>query len=254
MSIYYQDDQVTLYHGDCREVMAGLPPESQHVIVTSPPYNMGVSPGGNGRGLYKTSKSSKGKRFHEGYDQHGDDMDPDKYAEWQRGCLRDMWRVTSSDGAIYYNHKPRVIHGKALLPLSMDFPVPLRQVIIWDRGTGIGVSARHYSSTAEWVMLFAKEDFKLRNHSASGSGDVWRIGMAIDKFNHPAPFPVELPAKAIYTSGARSVFDPFCGSGTTLVAARLAGIKGVGVESSERYCEIIANRLAQGVLDFGGAA
>lgn len=57
----------------------------------------------------------------------------------------------------------------------------------------------------------------------------------------------------VEATAARSVFDPYAGSGTTLLAARLLGIPGVGVEKSERYCEQIARRLDQGVLDFGEA-
>lgn len=254
MTVYYQDEAVTLYHGDCAEVMANLPAGSAQVVVTSPPYNMGLTPGGNGRGMYKTGKSSKGKRFRDGYDQHNDAMSQDEYDAWQRGILTAMWGLIPDDGAIYYNHKPRVVHGKAFLPLGMNFPIPLRQIITWDRGTGIGVNKRHYSSTAEWIMLFAKPEFKLRDHSASGAGDVWRIGMEGNKRNHPAPFPVELPSKAIWTSGARSVLDPFCGTGTTLEAARLQGIPGIGIESSEKYCEVIAKRLDQGVFDFSSVA
>lgn len=256
MSIYYQDEHVTLHHGDCIDIMSDLISGSAdplaHIAVTSPPYNMGVTPGGNGRGIYRTSKTSKGRRFHSGYADHDDAMNPDEYVQWQRRAIQVMWDAIASDGAIFYNHKVRIEHGVARLPLDMNFPVPLRQIITWDRGTGIGVNLRHYASVAEWILIFAKADFKLRDHSASGAGDVWRLGLALDKHDHPAPFPESLPMKAITTSSARSVIDPFAGSGTTLVAARKAGIAAVGIEKSERYCEIIARRLDQGVLDLSG--
>lgn len=252
---YYTDESVTLYHGDCEELLstwAGFQPQ---IVVTSPPYNMGLTPGGNGRGMYRPSASRKGGRFREGYeDSHDDAMPQDEYDAWQRRVLALLWRTVSDDGAIYYNHRQRVEHGVARLPLGMDFGIPLRQIITWDRKTGIGPSLRHYCSVAEWVFLFAKPDFKLVSHSASGGGDIWRLGMAPEDFGHPAPFPIGLPARAIDSSGARSVLDPFAGTGTTLRAAKDSGVPSVGIEKSERYCEIIAKRLAQESFDFGGAA
>lgn len=250
---YYADDLVTLYHGDCLEVMGGWVnglayPDFGQIVVTSPPYNMGLTPGGNGRGMYRPGGNNKGGRFRDGYADHDDAMPQDEYDAWQRDVLGVMWELIPADGAIYYNHKQRIEHGVARLPLGLNFGIPLRQIITWDRKTGIGVNRRHYAGVAEWVFLFAKPDFKLRDHSASGAGDVWRLGMASEDYGHPAPFPVGLPAKAIDTSGARSVLDPFAGTGTTLVAAKEAGIRGVGIEKSERYCEMAAKRLAQGVL------
>lgn len=243
MTIYYEHAGITLHHGKCEEVLPGLQPSTQ-IVATSPPYNMGLVPGGNGRGMYRPGASNKGGRFRNGYEQHNDAMPQAEYDAWQRDVLSLLWAAIPDDGAVYYNHRQRVEHGVARLPLGMQFPMPLRQIITWDRGTGIGVNRRHYCSVAEWLFLFAKPEFKLADHSASGQGDVWRLGMASKKeWPHPAPFPEALPAKVIATTAARSVLDPFAGSGTTLVAAKRAGIIGVGIESSERYCERIVNRL-----------
>lgn len=256
---YYSDDQVTLHHGDCGLIISDWlnelsDPDAGQVVITSPPYNMGLTPGGNGRGMYRPGGSGKGGRFRHGYDEHGDAMPQDEYDQWQRDVLDLLWKLIPDDGAIYYNHRQRIEHGIARLPLGLEFGLPLRQVITWDRGTGIGVNRRHYAGVAEWVFLFAKPMFKLANHSASGAGDVWRLGMARDDFGHPAPFPLGLPTKVIETAAPRSVLDPFAGTGTTLVAAKQAGIKAIGIEKAERYCEVIAKRLSQGVLGIGGAA
>lgn len=304
MKPYYQDDAVTLYHGDCLAVMESLrsglrghkgcqcghprdrhctDPDSKclapvavlespprlcgcsryqrksvdplaHIVVTSPPYNMGVTAGGNGRGIYRTSKTGKGSRFYDGYENYDDAMDPAEYDAWQRECLAAMWHLIPEDGAIFWNHRQRVEHGRARLPLGLDFPIPLRQILTWDRGSAIAPNLRHFAIVAEWVFLFAKPEFALCDHAASGRGDIWRLGLDNERLGHPAPFPESLPMRAIASVGARSLLDPFSGSGTSLAAAKRAGIKSVGIEMSERYCEIAAKRLAQDVLDFGGVA
>jgi DNA modification methylase len=94
----------------------------------------------------------------------------------------------------------------------------------------------------EWIVLMAKEHWSLRDKSASGVGDVWRIPPMADK-DHPAPFPVGLPSRAIETSGAQSVIDPFMGSGTTGVAAAMHGRAFVGIELEPRHFETACRRI-----------
>ena len=250
MTPYYADDLVTIYHGLAEDVLPGLADGSVDIVVTSPPYNMGLVPGGNGRGMYRPGANGKAGRFRAGYGVHADAMPQDEYDRWQRGLVAEMWRVVRL--AVFYNHRPRVEHGRLRLPLGLDFgPAILRQIIVWDRGTGIDVNLRAYCTRQEWIALLAKPAFALVDHAASGMGDVWPLGMAHDEAKHPAPFPVTLPARAIRTTGARSVLDPFLGSGTTLRAAKAAGIRGIGIEIEERYCEIAANRCRQEVLGLG---
>lgn len=107
-----------------------------------------------------------------------------------------------------------------------------------------------YVPTYEWIMVIAKEEFRLKSKAASGLGDVWREPQ--EPSEHPAPFPEGLPARAIETTGPGLVIDPFAGSGTTLVAAKAAGVRAIGIEKSERYCEMAVKRLAQESL-FGAA-
>jgi DNA modification methylase len=74
---YYDDGQVTLYCGRCEDVLPTLEPVD--LIVTSPPYNMGLVPGGNGRGMYRPGANNKAGRFRDGYGQHDDAMPQDEY-------------------------------------------------------------------------------------------------------------------------------------------------------------------------------
>lgn len=252
MTPYYDDGTVTIYHGHCEDYLDNG--DIFDIAVTSPPYNMGLVPGGNGRGMYRPGASNKAARFRDGYDGDNDDALPrQEYEAIHRGILEVLWEHVTK--AVFYNHRPRVEHGTLRFPLSGNYgDLPLRQIIIWDRGTGIDISLRQFCTRQEWILLFARSEFKLTSHAASGMGDVWNLGIEHQERGHPAPFPVGLPLRAISASGAASVIDPYMGSGTTLVAAKQLGIKAVGIERVERYCEIAAKRLDQGVLDFGGAA
>lgn len=244
---YYNEGEISIYHGDCLEVMEQFAPDTFDIAVTSPPYNMGLVPGGNGRGMYRPGANVKGGRFRAGYGSHDDAMPQEVYDTWQRDCITEMWRVVSK--GIFYNHRPRIEHGVVRLPLSMDFgDLPLRQIIIWDRGTGIDVTRRAFCTRQEWVLLFAKPDFMLVDHGASGMGDVWRDGMEHAKTGSKAPFPLAIPTRALTATGATSVLDPFVGAGTTLRAAKDLGVRAVGIDNDERQCEIAANRVKQEVL------
>lgn len=250
MSIYYQDALVTLHHGDCLEVLSGMADESVDITVTSPPYNMGLVPGGNGRGMYRPGASNKAGRFREGYGAHDDAMAQADYDAWQREILAELWRVSRM--AVFYNHRPRVEHGVLRDPLGNDFGLPLRQRIIWNRGTGIDVNLRAFCTRGEYIYLFAKPDFKLASHAASGMGDVWNLGIETKMPDHPAPFPVSLPTRCIEATGSESVLDPFAGSGTTLRAASDLHVKAIGIELESKFCDLAVKRLDQYALDFGG--
>jgi site-specific DNA-methyltransferase (adenine-specific) len=233
--------RATLYNADC---VCTLPHVAEcDIAVTSPPYNMGLIPGGNGRGMYKPGVNNKAGRFRDGYGLHDDAMPQDEYDAWQRECLRLMWSKIRL--GIFYNHRPRVEHGVLRKPLSDDYGgVPLRQIISWVRPTGIDVNLRHFCTRTEWVMLFAKPEFKLVDHSASGMGDAWQLDPPTERHDHPAPFPVSLPERAIRATGAASVLDPFMGSGTTGVAAVKCGAEFIGIELEPRHFETACKRIA----------
>ena len=236
---YYSDEFVTLYHGDCLDILPGL--SGIGLVLTSPPYNLGGYP-------------AAGKEFTalaDGYDGHDDAMPHDEYVAWQHEVVRACWSSLSDDGAIFYNHKPIIGGNFARLPTELVPPdVPIRQVIVWDRGSGFCRNTTHFVPAHEWILMLARPDFRLTTRSVD---DVWRIPFETGS-EHPAPFPLSLASRAVNATSAGVVLDPFAGSGTTLRAAKDAGRKAIGIEKSERYCELIVKRLAQGVLDFGGVA
>lgn len=246
-----------LWHGDCRDVLPLLDDGSADMVFTSPPYNLGNTTGGGfpGKklGHYDASAGMKargglgkwgGGKLADGYEDYDDAMPMDDYIAWQKDTLRECWRILSESGAIYYNHKPRVLDGVALLPLAYNPDLPLRQIVIWARAGGVNFSPVAYLPTHEWVMILAKPAFRLRDKSASGAGDVWYVPQESNT-EHPAPFPLALPMRAIESTSCGTVLDPFMGSATTGAACVQLGRRFVGIERSRRFFDMACRRVEQ---------
>ena len=220
-----------IHCGDCLEIMRQIPGESMDLVLTSPPYNLRNTTGG---GLLRDGGLfSEGRKIRGGYNVHDDAMPHELYVEWQRECLNEMLRVLSPAGAIFYNHKWRV--QNRLLQDRSDIVegFPVRQIIIWKRNGGINFNPGYFLPTYEVIYLIAKPDFKLRE-KANKLGDVWTIKQETNN-PHPAPFPLELAHRVISSTDAKTVFDPFIGSGTTAVAAILEKRQWMGIEKSRKY-------------------
>ena len=258
---YYADDAVCIIHGDAREVLPLLGPVD--LVFTSPPYNLGTSSGGGmpGKKLGHYPPAARlgdrggmgkwsGGALANGYGAHDDAMPHDDYVSWQRAILRQCWAQLTEEGAIYYNHKPRVLDGVLVTPLEYIGELPVRQIVIWARAGGINFSPAFYLPMHEWIVIIARAAFRLKSKGASGVGDVWYVPQEANT-EHPAPFPLALPKRAIESTSAETILDPFMGSGTTLRAAKDLGRKAIGIEIEERYCDIAARRMAQAVLPLG---
>ena len=230
MKPYYEQDGITIYNADCREVLPTLEPVD--LVFTSPPYNLGGT-----RGTHFD-------RLSDGYASYSDDLPLAEYIVWQKECLTDIWNALSDTGAIFYQHKPITKGNEVRLPTDLNPGLPLRQIITWDRGSGFQRTHWHYVPRYEWILLFSKDGFRINNLSTD---DLWQIPFDTGKA-HPAAYPLALPKTAIASTDAETILDPFMGSGTTLRAAKDLGRNAIGIEIEERYCEIAANRLAQGVL------
>lgn len=240
----------TLYLGDCLNAMPLI--DQFDIAVTSPPYNLGRTPWarlghwrpGNKSGSGGHTKWKSGAEGGRGvaYGKHQDAMDWPDYVAWQRAVLSTMWTKLSDSGAIFYNHKPRVIGTRLWTPLELIPPeIELRQIITWARPGGMNYSPVAFVPMSEWIMLLAKKDFRLKSKGVSGLGDVW--SMQPCRSDHPAPFPQALPSKVIEATNPGIVFDPFMGSGTTAIAALRAGRKFVGVEIEPRYFDMACARI-----------
>ena len=268
MKPYYEYNGVTIYHGDCEEILPQLP--KVDLIFTSPPYNLGTTAiGSGGFQMWKKEKIGhydpeagmrarggqgkwSGGALADGYGTCKDSMPPDEYREWQKRILLLCWAQLTDEGAIFYNHKPRILNGCVVLPIDYlpeELRPTLRQEVIWKRAGGMNFSPSFYCPTHERILVIAKDNWRLRDKGASGQGDVWEVNQEADPL-HPAPFPEELPGIAIETTSANLVCDPYCGQGSTLRAAKKRGRRAIGIDIEERYCEIAAKRLSQEVLSF----
>lgn len=227
--------------GDAAEVMRRMTSKFD-IIVTSPPYNLQNTSGGGIKACNAPSSNWRGAPLKDGYETHSDDMDHMDYVRWQRDCLDAMMGRLNECGAIFYNHKWRVQDGLIQDRQDIVGGFPVRQIIIWKRPGSLNINDTYFLQDYEVIYLIANSHFRLRP-KMNQFGCVWEMNPAKDN-PHPAPFPVDLPARIIEATGAHSVLDPFCGSGTTLVAAKQAGIRAVGIDKSPTYCDMARERLA----------
>lgn len=231
----------SLIVGDALEVMHSFKRQSFGLVVTSPPYNLRNSSGNgmkDGRGS-KWIAADDGLR--KGYDGHSDDLSHDDYVSWQRSCLKEMMRVLRPDGAIFYNHKWRVQGGLIQDRADILEGFPVRQIIIWQRSGGINFNKGYFLPTYEVIYLIAKPDFKLAP-KANAHGDVWTIHQETNN-PHPAAFPLALATRIIESTTAKTILDPFIGSGTTALAAKMLNRNYVGVDISKEYIAMARERL-----------
>ena len=212
MKPYYDSGGITIYHGDCRDYLASVEPGS--IVCTDPPYGIGWVPRVNHTGS-----------DHVWHDNEGFDPRP-----WLAvGAHHLFW------GAQYIAN---------LLPVSDGWFVWVKRPVA---GSDFSKDARTYATCElAWSDFGRKPRFKSL---------VWDGGKrAGDKQNrefcHPSQKPLEVMRWCLDSAPDGLIVDPFMGSGTTLRAALDMGRMAIGIELEERYCEIAAKRMSQGVLQF----
>jgi len=241
---FWQDEHSALFHTDVFKGLEKIDDGTVDLVFTSPPYNLGTSTrtGGfakvnNTRKPWTASRRDSSGAvvgLAHGYEANSDALPADEYKAWLQKVMGVLWTKLSPVGAMMVVHKPRVLNLKVTLPTSY-IPVALepylRQVIVWDRRHGVNGTVGHFVSVHEWVMVIARPGFRLHSRQASTAGDVWTIGQDYAT-GYPGRVPLALPIRAIDATSAEVVMDPFCGSGSTLVAARRAGRYSLGIDNS----------------------
>lgn len=202
---YYQDDAVTIYHGDCRKVLPRL--GMFDLLLTDPPYGIG-----------KSGKKRDPTRKTEYFDYGWDYERPSREVfDLMRGRARNsiIW------GGNYFT----------------EYLEPRMGWLVWDKGQDLLMS--------DCELAFTSFDKALRRIVLN------RVEILKDGAAHPTQKPLKLMKWCILQAGeVDTILDPFAGVGTTGRAAKDLGKKAVLIEQVEKYCEIAAKRMMQGVFEF----
>jgi DNA methylase len=219
---YYADDLVTLYHGDCREVLEWL---TADVLVTDPPYGRGWSSGGqltNAHGHGSSKRSA-------GIANDGDTSARDEaLAVWGDGLA--------------------LVFGDLLAPQ----PAGAVQALIYAKPDDAGIRGARagWRRDAEAIYLIGPWPAGVGGRSSvirTNGRVAGPRGVAI-RSAHSHAKPVDVMETLISACPPGVIADPFAGSGSTLIGARNQGRQAIGVEIEERYCEAAARRLSQATL------
>ena len=238
-------EQLDVIHcADARD-MHHLPDNSVHLMVTSPPYNVGKD-----------------------YD---DDLSLSEYRALLTDVLRETHRALVEGGRACVNianvgRTPYIPLHAHIIQAAQECGFNMRGEIIWDKGASAGSSCAWGSwrsaknpvlrDVHEYILVFSKDSYGRKGRGEDSIGrdefleytkSIWRFPAAsARKANHPAPFPVELPLRLIslYSFVGDVVLDPFMGSGSTAEAAVQSGRRYVGYEINKEYVEHARARLS----------
>ena len=245
---YFEEDGIVIYNADCREVLPML--GAVDLVLTDPPYNVGYS-----------------------YDKCKDAMPEDEYFTWQLEVIKNCEELLKPNSSLFYLHYPEFA---ARMFWAIPAVCDLSQIewITWVYNAHTSGSVLRKASRV-WLWMGKCNPFinfealqgEYRNATDKRvtklieqgrkplDYDWWQVeqvkNVSPEKTQHPCQVPIAMVKRLIQASCKKGiVLDPFMGSGTTLVAAKDLGIRAIGIEISEIYCEIAANRLRQGVLNF----
>ncbi len=223
MQPYYQDELVTLYHGNCLEIDAWL---ESDVMVTDPPYGVKLEQ----RGTYNKNDPSKGKHGHAGR--------TNVIASDKDTAVRDT-------SLTMWGNKPAIVFGTWKMPRPK-----CNSVLVWNKmGCYPGPLNAAFYTAHEEIYVIGK-GFRRSSPPQRSVLTTTEARQSAVRIGHPTPKPIDLMETLVDRCLEDWVIaDPFAGSGATLIAAKNLGRKSIGVELEERYCELIAKRLDQGTLN-----
>lgn len=236
--------------GDCREVLKTLPSNSVELVVTSPPYNVGI-----------------------GYGNWKDELPLNEYLELTETWLKECYRILADGGKICVNlpnndsSNIAFLHYNLMKKIGFNFKCNIVWIKWdWNRKEKFAVSKwktdKFRFPSGNPILINAYEIVLVmqKNHGYfTGKRDltfyefnkwkynVWFIPPLTDR-THPAPFPIELPRRLIklYSFVGHTVLDPFLGSGTTTKAAMELNRNSIGIELNPEYVEMLKEKIGYG--------
>lgn len=230
--------------GDVYEVLKGIEDNTFDLGVTSPPYNK--------------KKNRKGVLVKDiDYSDIDDFILEDEYQKQQIDILNELYRTIKPGGSFFYNHKIRWESGVMIHPMEWLLKTNwmVKQEITWDRSIAANIRGWRFWQVDEKIYwLYKPVDEKdygkelLSKHALLTS--VWRFRPEMNKLtvsNHPAPFPIELPTRCIYSifdnEKDKFIIDPYMGSGTTAVVCKLLRHNYFGIDISKKYTDEATHRI-----------
>ena len=228
-----------IIQGDALDVLKKIDDDFVDLGITSPPYNKGEK---NKGWLVKNVK----------YNIASDNISEEVYQEQQVQVLDEIFRITKQGGSFFYNHKTRWTRGKMLHPMEwlQKTKWTIKQEIIWDRMIAANIRGWRFWQIDERIYWLYKpiDGNKIGKELKSKHAlltSIWRFPPE-RKNGHPAPFPLVLPTRIIYSildDKKGVILDPYVGSGTTCLAAKLLGSNYIGIDISKEYVKDAENRL-----------
>jgi modification methylase len=230
--------------GDVYDILKNVGDNSFDMGITSPPYNK--------------KKNRKGVLVKDiDYSDIDDFLPEEEYQEQQINILNELYRTIKTGGSFFYNHKIRWESGVMIHPMEWLLKTDwvIKQEIIWDRSIAANIRGWRFWQVEERVYWLYKPINKkdygtelLSKHALLSS--VWRFRPEMNKLtanNHPAPFPIELPTRCIYSifdnEKEKLIVDPYMGSGTSAVVSKLLGHNYFGIDISKKYIDESNNRI-----------
>lgn len=225
---YYDRDGITIYHGNCLDVLQQIT-EKVNLVLTDPPYNL------RAEDIALEGRAPMLRDFGE-WDE---EWHPDAH-------LREWERILITGGAVIAFTSDRLISE------YRNGPLKPRGVVVWQKDNPAPHPRPAYVQATEFIVWLQKEGAAATWNSGGYTLNVERCASPSGKERtaHPTQKPLELIKRLVerHSNPGDLIIDPFMGSGTTLRAAKDLGRRAIGIELEEKWCEVAANRLSQEVL------
>lgn len=231
-----------IYNENCLNTLKNLKDKSIDLTLTSPPYNMNLR---IRNGKYCSRQITK--EFSTKYEGFNDNLPIDEYYELHLNILKELIRVSN---IVFYNIQVVTGSKRAFFKIIGELSDYLKEIIFWDKVNAQPAMQKNVlNSQTEIILVFGDNPisrmFTNANFKRGELSNTWQIkrGKKINK-NHGAVFPLELAEKIIknFSSGG-VVYDPFAGTGTTLLAAKNLNLEFIGSELLQSYHKDILTRL-----------